>query len=189
MADPLGLDGRGGCRFPGPLAQAIGIAGPLGRIRKPLRRQTPSIPNVTFVNIYFVLSAQLAKLILIRSFSMMLFLLLHKRQDSIKVRLADGKRTVTRLPRKRPRTSLILFGPFRRLRLNVLDQFRDRHRSRQTTNNMNVIDPATSKFWKAPSFLHLMTQHPEHLISKFGILKECATVLRAEHNGKRTPVP
>jgi hypothetical protein len=27
-----------------------------------------------------------------------------------------------------------------------------------------------------------MTQHPEHLISKLGVLKECATVLRAEHN-------
>ncbi len=28
----------GGCRFPGPLAQAIGTAGPLGRIRKPPAR-------------------------------------------------------------------------------------------------------------------------------------------------------
>ena len=63
--------------------------GPLDRNHKPSRRKTPSIPNVPFVDFYFVLSAQLPKLILIRSFSMMFFLLLHISQDSVQVRLAD----------------------------------------------------------------------------------------------------
>src|ERR1051326_4837338 len=98
--------------------------------------------NVLFLKLDLELLQQRQIFVLKRSPLVMPFLVLNVTNDHVQLRMSVREPPVTFLPREFPASQFLAVYPIRRVRLNVTNKLRNRHRRPQADQDVKVIGHA-----------------------------------------------
>lgn len=139
-----------------------------------------SIPNVTLVDLDVVFLTNASILVLERHVRVVFHLIANVRVDRRHQRMADGKRAISRLPGKDRGSILVMLGPLRSLSLHLLDQLRNRDRSRKPQQQVHVVIIPTDRCTYAIRLFHLVGEHAEHFRTEGILLQKWSPIFGRE---------